>query len=103
MKRLKSKQTKALIRFSESFKPSYVYGGRKELEALGIKLAPGTSKEPWNWTYENPIVFIPQKNYTVQLNWNDEEDCCDVVFSNGVVFGYVDTLDFYKMDGIKPY
>lgn len=75
--------------FNENFKPNYIYGEKKDLKKLGIKVTNGLLKKPWNWTYENPIIEIPKKEFKVEINWNDNNGDCDIIFKNGVVFGHL--------------
>jgi hypothetical protein len=34
-------------------------------------------------------AMIFQKQFKVEINWNDNKGDCDIIFKNGVVFGHL--------------
>ena len=86
--------------FSREFMPTHIWGKKRFLRQLGIVVTNGDGKENWNWDYENPIIEIPDKRFKVEIDWNEKRDCCDMVFENGVVFGYVHPEDFVEISKI---
>lgn len=81
--------------FDEDFKPAYIWGSKKQLKDLGIKVTIGSKPEPWNWTYESPVLKMPKKKFKVEVDWDSEKKFCDsITFKNGVVFGNVDPCGF---------
>jgi hypothetical protein len=86
--------TPVKIRFKEGFSPDRISGTKKKVEELGIKILSKKSKDSWMWDYENPDVKMPNKDFEVLLEFAQDEDYGDLMFKNGVVFGYVDEDDF---------
>jgi len=87
-------EERAVIKFVPGFSPDRIAGEAEDLKFFDIKLVDeGEQKGSIAWTYEFPTVKIPDEEFDVVLDWNSEKDCCDVVFSNGLVFGYVDDKD----------
>lgn len=82
------------ICFKEDFHPDRISGDTKKLNDLGITLVNECKSEhSVMWDFEFPeIKFIKSRTFkNVEIDWNDEKDCCDVFFENGVCFGYVDS------------
>jgi len=90
----------AKIKFRNKFNcPDRINGKPKALKELGIKVLGRNSKDSFMWDYENVKIEMKTKTFSnVEIDWNDEKDCCDICFSNGVCFGYVDDDDFRILD-----
>jgi len=83
------------IIFENGFSPDRIGGNSKQLKELGIKLIGRGGEFSIMWDYEYPIIKIRKnKKFNVRIDWNDEHDFCDIIFENGVIFGYVDECDF---------
>jgi len=84
------------IRFVDKFdEPDRISGTAKELKELGVKVLGSKSKESFMWDYEYVPIEMKTRTFSnVEIDWNDEKDCCDIIFSNGVCFGYVMDSDF---------
>ena len=84
------------IKFRNKFNcPDRISGKPKRLKELGIKVLGSKSKDSYMWDYENTPVQMKTRTFSnVEIEWNDDKDCCDIIFPNNVAFGYVDDIDF---------
>jgi len=87
------------IKFTDKFdEVERINGKPEQLKELGIDVLDNPSEDSYMWDYENvPISMQTRKFSGVDIEWNDIHDCCDIIFSNGVVFGYVDDTDFREL------
>lgn len=84
------------IKFRNKFDcPERINGSLERFKELGFKVLGPKSKESYVWDYENVPIKMTRRTFSgVEVDWNDDKDCCDIVFSNGVCFAYVDDTDF---------
>lgn len=93
----------AKIRFVDNFEPDRIGGSKEQCMQLGIKVLSKKSDHSVMWDYECPeIEFDNTKTFDVKIDsWEDDQDYCDVIFKNGVIFGYVCKEDIILVDNKK--
>ena len=87
------------IKFRNKFNcPERINGTPEQLKEVGIEVLGKPSEDSYMWDYENTPIKMKTRIFSdVFVDWNDDHDCCDVFFPNGVIFGYVDDTDFREL------